>query len=503
MEILLHKFIININNNIFLLLCTHKIYEFLILRHSSFTQLLSNCQAEQQLRSLRIKVLSDKSCKTFYSYLHFFFYYLSNKERKLQAIMITIPEFYSNRDIFITGGSGFVGKVLIEKLLRSCSGLRNIYILMRTKRSKTIDERLEEIKNMALFSGLMETNPKVFNKLVPIEGDVTVVGLGITDESRALLKDISVIFHSAASVRFDENYKTAIILNTKGTHEVIEFALTLKNLVSFVHVSTTYCYPDHHFIDEKLYPVPGDWQTTIKIVENVDDELLECFMPIYNNFKPNSYVYAKALSEHVCESYKNKIPITIVRPSIVVGTEMEPIGGWNDNFNGPVGLLTACGLGIMRTMYASNKALLNCVAVDVVGKTLIVVGWKNAIDNGVQSAVTLGESAKVEVNKNCGQLQVYNCASTHNMDLELLVYDGQYSIRKYPFEKCVYLPGGGVTLCKVMNYFRVSLMQGCSQGCLLNPLLFKFSIYLQIVCFQLVPAALIDQALTLKRKKAM
>lgn len=98
----------------------------------------------------------------------------------------------------------------------------------------------------------MEKNPKVFNKLVPIEGDVTVSGLGITDESRALLKDVSVIFHSAASVRFDENYKSAIKLNTQGTHETIKFALTLKNLVSFVHVSTTYCYPDHHFVDEKV-----------------------------------------------------------------------------------------------------------------------------------------------------------------------------------------------------------------------------------------------------------
>lgn len=98
----------------------------------------------------------------------------------------------------------------------------------------------------------MEKNPEVLNKLVPVEGDVTVVDLGLTDEKRNLLKDVSVIFHSAASVRFDENYKTAIILNTKGTHEVIKFALTLKNLVSFVHVSTTYCYPDHQFIDEKV-----------------------------------------------------------------------------------------------------------------------------------------------------------------------------------------------------------------------------------------------------------
>jgi nucleoside-diphosphate-sugar epimerase len=58
-------------------------------------------------------------------------------------------------------------------------------------------------------------------------------------------------------------------------------------------------------------------------------------MPHYTDFKPNSYVYTKGLAEQICESYKNQIPITIVRPSIVVGTELEPIEGWNDNFNGP------------------------------------------------------------------------------------------------------------------------------------------------------------------------
>jgi alcohol-forming fatty acyl-CoA reductase len=169
-------------------------------------------------------------------------------------------------------------------------------------------------------------------------------------------------------------------------------------------------------------------------------------MPHYTSFSPNSYTYTKALSEQLCQDYSSRLPITIVRPSIVTGSEKEPITGWCDNFNGPVGLLTACGLGIMRTMYASYKAELNCVAVDVVAKTLIVAGWKcRALDNGEPNEI-LSER----------QLSVYNCASLHNMDLELLVYDGAYLIRKYPFERFLWLPGGGVTLCKVMNYFRVS-----------------------------------------------
>lgn len=61
--------------------------------------------------------------------------------------MITIPDFYSNRDVFITGATGFVGKVLIEKLLRSCPSINKVFLVLRTKRSKSIEERLEEIKN--------------------------------------------------------------------------------------------------------------------------------------------------------------------------------------------------------------------------------------------------------------------------------------------------------------------------------------------------------------------
>ena len=98
----------------------------------------------------------------------------------------------------------------------------------------------------------MKEKPEVFAKIVPIEGDVSVVGLGLNDESFKLLKDVSVIFHSAASVRFDDNLHRSIILNTRGTHEVIKFALTLKKIVSFVHVSTTYCYPDRRYVGEEV-----------------------------------------------------------------------------------------------------------------------------------------------------------------------------------------------------------------------------------------------------------
>lgn len=59
-----------------------------------------------------------------------------------------IKEFYKNSTIFITGGTGFIGKVLIEKLLRTCSSLTAIYVLVRPKRGLSSEQRYADlIKN--------------------------------------------------------------------------------------------------------------------------------------------------------------------------------------------------------------------------------------------------------------------------------------------------------------------------------------------------------------------
>lgn len=56
-----------------------------------------------------------------------------------------VANFYSNRNVFITGATGFIGKALIEKLIRSCDTIGRIYILVREKRNKDIQERLRDL----------------------------------------------------------------------------------------------------------------------------------------------------------------------------------------------------------------------------------------------------------------------------------------------------------------------------------------------------------------------
>jgi len=70
----------------------------------------------------------------------------------------SVKDFYRDRSIFITGGTGFMGKVLVEKLLRSCSDIKNIYILIRPKQGQDMQQRLQELLNapvimLSLLSG--------------------------------------------------------------------------------------------------------------------------------------------------------------------------------------------------------------------------------------------------------------------------------------------------------------------------------------------------------------
>lgn len=60
----------------------------------------------------------------------------------------SIPEFFKGRDVFVTGGTGFMGKVLIEKLIRSCPDVNKVFVLMRAKRGKNVQERLQELKDL-------------------------------------------------------------------------------------------------------------------------------------------------------------------------------------------------------------------------------------------------------------------------------------------------------------------------------------------------------------------
>ena len=117
----------------------------------------------------------------------------------------TISQFYAGKCIFITGVTGFMGKVLLHKLLDSCPMLESIYVLIRPKREELPQKRLDQLFDSLLFKTLKETKSSIFKKVFAITGDITLPRLGMSNEDfYMVIETSSVVFHSAATVRFDE-----------------------------------------------------------------------------------------------------------------------------------------------------------------------------------------------------------------------------------------------------------------------------------------------------------
>ncbi|XP_026465061.1 fatty acyl-CoA reductase 1-like [Ctenocephalides felis] len=309
-------------------------------------------------------------------------------------VVPTIPQFFKDKEIFITGGSGFLGKVLIEKILRSCPDFKVIYLLLREKKGKPIEERLEDILQNELFSLVKEKTPELFKKVVAVSGDVSQLQLGLNESDKQLVLRSEIVFHVAANVRFDDHLTKATLMNTRGTREIMELMLQMPNLVVGVHVSTTYCNTDKDTIEEKVYRDHGDWREAIRLAEDYDDEYnIACLTEKCLGRLRNTYLYTKHLAENIVEDYSDRLPLVLYRPGIVVSAWKEPIPGWADNLNGPISFNIAGAKGLLRAMYADPKLILDYTPVDVIIKGLLVATWNKVTKRGPQK-----------------NLPVYNCS---------------------------------------------------------------------------------------------
>lgn len=86
----------------------------------------------------------------FFSLLEYFFSrrYCTYLKMDFVKPESNIQEFFKNKSVFVTGGTGFLGKLIVNKLIRSCPQIKHIYLLVRDKKGKSAQERLDDIFNM-------------------------------------------------------------------------------------------------------------------------------------------------------------------------------------------------------------------------------------------------------------------------------------------------------------------------------------------------------------------
>ncbi|CAG9794521.1 unnamed protein product [Diatraea saccharalis] len=258
-----------------------------------------------------------------------------------------VRAFYSGKNFFITGSTGFVGLCLIEKILRTIPDVGKLYLLMRPKKGKDIVERLDEFPKHLVFEKLIEQKTiDIFHKLVPVAGDVGEENLGLSPEDKkTLLENVNVVVHSAATLDFQDNLRPTIKINLLGTRRVMELCKEMKNLKVMIHVSSAYVNSYLTEAHEKVYEAPEDAEKIISLVSTLSDEALDEIEPKVLKDHPNTYTFTKHLAEHEVKKCSDLFPCTIVRPTMIVGSWKEPVPGWTCSKVGPQGFLMGASKG--------------------------------------------------------------------------------------------------------------------------------------------------------------
>ena len=81
--------------------------------------------------------------------------------------MVSLQDVYHEKVLLITGTTGFLGKVLLEKLLFSQPNLKKIYLLIRGKKGSKLDEKFKkQILESACFDRLRKKYGDKFDEFI-------------------------------------------------------------------------------------------------------------------------------------------------------------------------------------------------------------------------------------------------------------------------------------------------------------------------------------------------
>lgn len=275
-------------------------------------------------------------------------------------------------------------------------------------------ERVENLLKSELFNRLKDSEhgQSQLDKIIAIKGDITKPLFGLSKHDTELLTSrVSVIFHSAATVKFVEPLKTAIQNNVVSVENLIDLASRFQKLEALVHVSTAYSNCDRKQVEEIFYEPPIKADKLIDMADWIEPETFEKISPILLGARPNTYTYTKAVAESLLVERSKKllpnVPIAMVRPSIVGGIWCQPISGWVDNFNGPTGVILSMMTGAIQAMHACPYYCADIVPVDIVANLLICTAWQVHKQNKELTKCT--KVGKITEQNN--NITVFNCVS--------------------------------------------------------------------------------------------
>jgi long-chain acyl-CoA synthetase len=338
--------------------------------------------------------------------------------------MPTLERALSGRRILLTGSTGFLGKTFLYVLLRHHPEVERIYLLIRGDRRAALSRYQREVADSAAMDPLRaEMGPRfqryLEDRIVVLPGDISQEGLLAADSDPLRRGQIDAVVHCAGLVNFEASLEKALVANTLGVINVIEFCRKLG--ARLLHVSTCYVAggADGHRYEEDI---PADWcpddrQTQFNVRREIRDaraaiERIEAASREQANYAefsesadgepheamsegrrkrwveeklkqeglaraqrwgwPNTYSYTKSMGEQLVLGARGELDVTVVRPAVIESAIADPAPGWNQGVNTSAPLTYLSGEGF-RFYPARPDLVLDVIPVDLVAHAMVPV----------------------------------------------------------------------------------------------------------------------------------
>lgn len=319
---------------------------------------------------------------------------------------ISVKEQFAGKRILITGTTGFLGKVVIEKIIREIPDVEKIILLVRgNDKYPTARERFDhEIALSTIFDRLKEESPAIFSqfcreKIECVTGELTQKNFGLNSEDfTGLAGRIDLVVHVAASVDFREQLQKALKINTLCLLNLTELVKAAGN-VPMVHVSTCFVngFNTGDCREEVVVPASKGFTRNAKgfyqvrpliakleekirkVEENCSrsDELAESLVELGSKESHrygwnDTYTFTKWLGEQILMEKLSDSTLTIVRPAIIESTYQEPVPGWVEGVKVADAIILAYAREKTPFFPARANGVIDVIPADMAANSLIL-----------------------------------------------------------------------------------------------------------------------------------